>query len=183
MRPEYYAGWINLDCTSLDGVDVVADLDDCGHTPLPFDDDCIDEFHASHLIEHLKNPLPFMQELWRTAKRDAKAVFRVPYGSSDTAYEDPTHVRAYFMQSFDYFSQPAYWRADYGYSGDWQVEKIYLKVDKNRFAGKKIEEITFAVQNYRNIVKEMVVELKAIKPPREPKKELQTTREVVYMLE
>lgn len=166
-------GWINLDVIKLPGVDVVADLDDCRDTPLPFEDSSIDEFLASHVIEHLRNPLPFMQELHRIAKPGARAVFRVPYGSSDDALEDPTHVRQYFLNSFGYFSQPFYWRADYGYRGDWLTEKVVLTVDGKRHRGKAAEQILFEINTYRNIVQEMVVELRAIKPIREPKLELQ----------
>lgn len=111
-------GWINLDSVPIEGVDIITDLDDCKNTKLPFEDNSIDEFLASHVIEHLHNCLPFMEELHRIAKANAKAVFRVPYGSSDDAFEDPTHVRPYFLNSFQYFSQPLYWRADYGYRGD-----------------------------------------------------------------
>jgi predicted SAM-dependent methyltransferase len=96
-------GWINLDIVARDGVDIIADLDDCQKTSLPFEDNGIDEFLASHVIEHLHKPLPFMEEIHRIAKPNAKAVFRLPYGSSDDAFEDPTHVRQYFLKSFDFF--------------------------------------------------------------------------------
>lgn len=49
-------GWINVDAKQLPGVDLVADLDHCQDVPLPFDSDSIDEFLASHVIEHLVNP-------------------------------------------------------------------------------------------------------------------------------
>lgn len=175
--------WVNLDCVSLPGVDVVLDLDNCGNVPLPFEDNSIDEFLASHVIEHIKNPLPMMQELHRVAKTGAKAVFRCPYGSSDDAFEDPTHVRQYFLNSFGYFSQPFYWRADYGYKGDWKVEKIYLVVDKDRYKNIKPEEILKEVHLYRNIVKEFIVELIAVKPIREARKELQTPQKVEFILD
>lgn len=164
--------WINLDVVPLDGVDVITDLDDCQKTKLPFADNEIDEFLASHVIEHLHNPLPFMEEIHRIAKPNAKATFRVPYGSSDDAFEDQTHVRPYFLKSFGYFSQPFYWMADYGYRGDWLTEKIVLLVDAHVHQGKNVEQIMFEINTFRNIVKEMIVELRAIKPIREAKAEL-----------
>ncbi|RAV15590.1 class I SAM-dependent methyltransferase [Paenibacillus contaminans] len=166
-------GWINLDFVDVPGVDVVADLNNCASTPLPFEDDSIDTFLASHLLEHISNTLPLMQELHRIAKPGATAVFRLPYGSSDDAYEDPTHVKQYFLQSFGYFSQPYYWRADYGYRGDWLTEKITLFVDRAVYENTPISEIMNDVRKYRNVVLEMVVETRAIKPIREPRKELQ----------
>src|SRR5258708_31966184 len=68
---------------------------------------------GSHVIEHLRDPLPFMEELWRVSRPGAKAVFRCPYGSTDDADEDPTHVRRMFAGSWGYFGQPHYHRAQY----------------------------------------------------------------------
>jgi SAM-dependent methyltransferase len=165
-------GWINLDIIPGEGVDVVADLDACAETPLPFEDDSIEEFLGVHVLEHLHNPLPLMQELHRIAKPDARAYITVPYGSSDDAAEDPTHVRLYYLGSFSYFSQPTYWRADYGYRGDWLVEKIILRVSEKRYAGKSAAEIYEEVMHGRNVVVEMTGNLVAVKPAREPKQEL-----------
>jgi hypothetical protein len=41
-----------------------------------------------------------MQELHRIAKPNGKLVIRCPHGASDDAWEDPTHVRAFFARSF-----------------------------------------------------------------------------------
>ncbi|MED5247670.1 class I SAM-dependent methyltransferase [Priestia sp. LL-8] len=174
--------WINLDIMGRQGVDIIADLERCSETPLPLGDHSIDEFYASHLIEHIHHTLPMMQELHRVAKNDAKAVFRLPYGSSDDAYEDPTHVRQYFLNSFGYFSQPYYWRADYGYRGDWKTEKISLLVSEAVYKDKSFHEIYEDVMKKRNVVSEMVVELRAIKPIRESKKELQTRPLIKFLM-
>lgn len=176
-------GWINLDCMELPGVDIVANLDNCKRVSLPFQDNSIDEFFAGHVIEHINDSLSMMQELHRIAKPGAKAVFRCPYGSSDDAYEDPTHIRRYFLNSFGYFSQPFYWRADYGYRGDWQIQTTSLIVDKERFKGKSHEEIMYEIYTYRNIVKEMIVELIAVKPIRQPRRELQSRNNIKIILE
>jgi SAM-dependent methyltransferase len=175
-------GWVNLDAQTGPGVDVVADLDQCDRFALPFVDDTFDEFLASHLYEHLRNPLPFMQELHRVARPGAKAVFKTPYGSSDDAFEDPTHVRQCFLNTFGFYSQPWYWRADYGYRGDWQVRHIRLLVSRKRYAGKSVDEIMTDVVRLRNVVEEMVVDLVAVKPIREPKQELHTTASLEFVL-
>jgi len=176
------AGWVNLDLLPGQGVDVVADLDKCGEVPLPFESDTFDELLAAHVFEHIRNPLPFMQELHRVAKGGAKAVFRVPYGSSDDAFEDPTHVRRCFMNTFGYFSQPFYWRADYGYRGDWKTERIRLMVSKKRYQGKDLNAVLEEVMHLRNVVLEMSVDLVAVKPIRAAKMELQTQCKVEVML-
>jgi SAM-dependent methyltransferase len=162
-------GWINVDSVMLPEVDVVVDLE--GAT-LPFENDSVTEMAGSHLLEHIKNSLGLMQELHRIAKPGATAVFRVPYGSSDDADTDPTHVRRYFWGSWGYFSQPYYWRADYGYRGDWELEDVLLIV-KDEYRGKSWTEVFQAVEERRNVVKEMVATLRAIKPIRPPLRALQ----------
>jgi len=104
-------GWVNIDCSPVPGVDHVVDFDD--KPVLPFGDDSVMYSEGSHVIEHLRDPLPFMEELWRVTRPGAKAVFRCPYGSTDDADEDPTHVRRMFAGSWGYFGQPHYWRAQY----------------------------------------------------------------------
>jgi ubiquinone/menaquinone biosynthesis C-methylase UbiE len=165
---DVHHNWINLDAKRLPGVDVVADLDACRATPLPFPSDSIDEFLGSHVLEHLRDPLACMQELHRIAKPNATAVFRVPYGSSDDADEDPTHVRRFFLHSFYYFSQLGYTHADYGYRGDWETVSIVLTVDAARHAGKDYEQLSEEIRSQRNVVREMIATLRAVKPARTP---------------
>ena len=172
-------GWVNLDAVALPGVNVVADLERCEGTKLPFDDDSVDELLLSHVLEHVRNVLPMMQELHRVAKPDAKLTALVPYGSSDDAFEDPTHVRQMFVGSFGYFSQPYYWRADYGYRGDWQPERITLLVSASDLEREGVDGLWKRIQRERNLVQEMVAELVAVKPVREPTRALQRAPLVV----
>jgi len=166
-------GWTNVDTVAGPGVDVVANLDDVTRVPLPFADDSVDEILGSHLLEHVRDPLALMQELHRIAKPGGSAVFNVPYGSSDDAFTDPTHVRPYFLDSFGYFSQPTFWRADYGYRGDWHPGYIMLKVDRARYATVSDENILADVEYLRNVVLEMTVVMLAIKPIRPQERHLQ----------
>ena len=115
-----------------------------------------------------------MQELHRIAKPNGKLVIRCPHGASDDAWEDPTHVRAFFAQSFGYFTQPFYWRADYGYRGDWQPAKIVFAVDGRTHQGMTVEAIAKQIEMQRNVVREMIAELIAIKPIRQPLRKLQS---------
>jgi hypothetical protein len=165
-------GWINLDSYPLPGVGLVADLELCGTVPLALPDNFVDEFLLSHVMEHIRNVLPMMQELHRVAKPNAVMKVHVPYGSSDDAYEDPTHVRQMFIGSFGYFSQPYYWRADYGFRGDWVAEDLELVV-KQDFAHLSPADVMRHVQYGRNIVVEMIATLRAVKPIREPLRDLQ----------
>ena len=167
------AGWINVDAVDLPGVDLVADLDRMSERGLPYPDGSVEAIALSHVLEHLRDPLSLMQELHRVARPGATAVVRTPHGASDDAHEDPTHVRAYFPGSFGYFSQPYYWRADYRYRGDWQPERVTLLVSRSDLECDGVDGLWRRIQRERNLVQEMVVELVAIKPAREPDRALQ----------
>jgi hypothetical protein len=121
-----------------------------------------------------------MEELHRISKPDGLLMIKIPYGSTDDAFTDPTHVRQYFRGSFGYFSQPFYWRADYGYRGDWKPLRIELHLF-DHFKGMPYDEQLIAVDTYRNVVQEMVVYLQAIKPIRATNAELQTKPEIVFV--
>jgi SAM-dependent methyltransferase len=172
-------GWINLD--KCGGVDIVADLEQCAPGSLPIESDSIDEFLLSHVLEHIRSPLPLFEELHRIASPGASMTARVPYGSSDDAWEDPTHVRPYYLDSFGYFGQPYYWRADYGYRGDWQVEEIALTMRDRSLASASLEAIAAAVRTGRNVVSEMTATLRAVKPIREASKHLRRSPKVRYL--
>lgn len=161
-------GWVNVDHAAMPGVDLVAELDDPDKVTLPYPDDSADEFLLSHVIEHIHYPLPLMAELWRVAAPGARMTIRCPYGSTDDAWEDPTHVRPQFLNSFGYFGQGAYKRADYGYRGDWEVERISLAVPRARYELVPPNEIGADVMTARNVVVEMVAYLRAVKPARDP---------------
>lgn len=171
-------GWINLDLCDDVGVDVVHDLEMI--SPLPFDESSIDEIYASHVIEHVRNFLALGEELHRIAKPGARMVVRVPYGSSDDAFEDPTHVRQCFLGTFGYWSQHAYWKADYGYRGDWKIIVSQLVLSKAH-EGLGADVLQHAIMHDRNVVNEMVVVMECVKPARKAERNKEQHRvELVF---
>lgn len=165
-------GWINIDSAPLSGVDLVCNLEEVRQIPIALPEGSVELFYLSHVLEHVRDSLGLMEELWRLASPGAVAVIRVPHGASDDAWEDPTHVRPYFGDSFLYFSQPAYWRADYGYRADWRPDKLEYRVRRHRCDGLGEKEILNKIQFDRNVVKELICEMSAIKPMRAAKAEL-----------
>jgi hypothetical protein len=165
--------WVNLDLAAGPGVDVVADLDACRTTPLPFVDDSVSRLRMIHVLEHIGDTLALMQELHRIAEPGALMLIHSPYGSSDDAYEDPTHRQRFFMNSFAYFGQPAFWRADYGYRGDWEVDTLVLTMPAADNQGLSEHEMTRKVFERRNFVLEIQAVMKAIKPIRPADRGLQ----------
>ena len=178
--------WYNLDRSAHPrfraGIDLVLDLEfppychwnKSYYAPIP--DDYFSAGEMAHCIEHLHKPLPVMEELHRIMEPNAKLVVSCPYGSSDDAFEDPTHYRQYFIMSWYYFSQNAYHKADYGYRGDWELEQLTLKVHGSKVRGMKHEEILRTIYRDRNIVAEQIATLRCIKPIRQPDPHARWTR-------
>lgn len=160
-------GFLNVDCVPLEGVEVVVNLDDATKVTLPWLDDTVDEFAMIHVLEHIAHPLPLMQEAWRCAKPGATFTIACPYGSSDDADEDPTHVRRIFLNTFGFFGQPYFWRADYGYRGDWTVDHLTLDIPAH-YRGVADDEVMRDVMLLRNVVSQITAVLTAVKPAREP---------------
>jgi SAM-dependent methyltransferase len=162
-------GWINIDRDPA-VADLFCDLDAPGlHLPYPCGS--VEQFFMSHVLEHLRYPLPCMKELWRVAKPGATLEIRTPHGASDDAWEDQTHVRPYFPNSFLAFGQPYYWRSgEVGYRGDWKVAEIQLLVDPQwvESPGDNLKYLPII----RNWCIEMRALLSAVKPARSRSREL-----------
>ncbi|MBL6600332.1 MAG: hypothetical protein ISP41_15710 [Alphaproteobacteria bacterium] len=170
--------WVNIDGADLAGIDFTVDLDDCATTRLPLPDDHFEKMEMIHVLEHLRYPLPLMQELWRAAAPGARLFIKVPHAGHDDAWVDPTHVRALTPHTFTYFAQPKYVDMDYGYTGDWRVERCDLIVLRNVFNRIGRDRMPEAVIRDRNVVKEIAVTLIAEKPARPRLKELE--EQLVY---
>lgn len=172
-------GFVNVDWVDGPGIDLVANLDHPTKVELPWADDSVTEMWLSHVIEHLHHPLPLFAELWRVAVPGCLITVRCPYGSSDDADEDPTHVRRMFAGSWLYFSAPAYWKADYNYRGDWQPERLVLRT-KPEVHHLNDMELRHAITFSRNTIGEMECVLRAVKPARPPDGALQQNPTVAF---
>jgi SAM-dependent methyltransferase len=167
---DYKEGWVNLDRNATVKADVYCELDNKFLVKfLPFEKDTFTHIYMSHILEHIVNPLPLMQDLHRVAAPGCELLIRTPYGSSDNAWEDPTHVRPYFLGSFGYFSQAAYGGADYGYRGDWETvsRTLILKAETGiEQIQDNLEDVLSVIMVQRNLVDEIQVTMRAVKPIR-----------------
>lgn len=100
-------GFVNVDNVPLPGVDVVADLDQ----PWPWKDATAEYIKASHIFEHIRNPIMFMTEAHRVLAVDGLLDIRVPGGVMTGGYwlphpnsfTDPTHLRHCTPSTWDYW--------------------------------------------------------------------------------
>ncbi len=95
-------GMTGIDFNSTTDADVVHDLN---VFPYPFEDNSFEEIHCSHILEHLPDLISVMRELYRISKPGAKIFVEAPYWSSHRAFKDPTHIRFFTDNTFDYFSE------------------------------------------------------------------------------
>ena len=120
-KPE---GFIGVDIASRPNVDVVANL----NSRFPFPDSSADVIRAHDVIEHLQDRIHTMNELWRVAKPDGVIDIRVPSTDGRGAFQDPTHISFWNINSFMYYciEYPAYLKLNqiYGFKGAFKVESM-----------------------------------------------------------
>lgn len=83
-------------------VDVVADLLD----GLPFADRVIDRVYAVHVLEHIVDLVPVMNDLHRVLADDGVLHVLSPHWRTVNAVADPTHVKYLDVQTFKWFCTP-----------------------------------------------------------------------------
>ncbi len=92
---------VTVDIDPLHKPDVLHDL---SVVPWPFADNQFSEIIAHHVIEHIDNIIPVMQELHRVCRPDGEIHIEVPHHTSWCA-KDPCHKAYYSYFSFDGFIQ------------------------------------------------------------------------------
>ncbi|MBT7556620.1 methyltransferase type 11 [Candidatus Woesearchaeota archaeon] len=93
-------GYYNLDIIRLQGVDIIADM----NQPLDLiPDNSVSCVYTQHALEHIKNLQGLMQELSRICCSDAIITIVVPHFSNPYYYSDPTHIRPFGLYSMSYF--------------------------------------------------------------------------------
>lgn len=120
-------GYINIDKRKEVNPDLQIDLEDA---KLPYEENSVDEIYTSHLLEHITNFNPLIEEMYRVLKPNAKILIFAPYGLSEGGIRDSTHVRWLAVGTFDYFdkSNPHLYNI-YKYKTDLKVIKAERKGD------------------------------------------------------
>ena len=113
-------GFINVD---LKNADIDANLDDDW---IFAPNDSADFVLAAHVFEHLKSPIHTMNELYRILKPGGTAEIHVPSTDGRGAFQDPTHISFWNINSFQYYSSQKNWAwhslcKTYGFKGDFKI--------------------------------------------------------------
>jgi SAM-dependent methyltransferase len=78
---------------------VVADL----NKPWPFYNGEVDHFRAYDIIEHLRDKIFTMNEMWRCLAPKGTVEIAVPTTDGPGAFMDPTHISFWHERSFMYY--------------------------------------------------------------------------------
>jgi glycosyltransferase involved in cell wall biosynthesis len=90
-------GYLTVD---QEGADITCDLND----GIPLPDNSVGVINASHVLEHLKDPIKSMREIHRVLAHGGWAMIEVPSTDGRGAWQDPTHVSFWNEHSFWYYT-------------------------------------------------------------------------------
>ena len=115
-------GWVNLDIAPLPGVDVVHDLD---VFPWPFGEGAFDEIECIDVLEHLRALPRAMEEIHRLLAPGGRILIEGPHFTSYTVATDPTHRRAFAINTFEYFTERSF--LGRGYYFDFSFDRVHTR--------------------------------------------------------
>jgi len=93
-----HSEFINIDYSKSANPDLILDLE---KEKFPYEENSVSLIHASHILEHIENIIPLINECYRVLMPKAKMIIEVPQG--DGTWADPTHKRAFSKLSFRYY--------------------------------------------------------------------------------
>lgn len=90
-------GYTTID---FEGADIIHDLNE----GIPLPDNSVGVINASHVLEHLKDPIKSMREIHRVLAHGGWAFIEVPSTDGRGAFQDPTHISYWNENSFLYYT-------------------------------------------------------------------------------
>lgn len=91
-------GYVTID---QEGGNITCDLNE----GIPLPDNSVGVINASHVLEHLKDPIKSMSEIHRVLCDGGWAFIEVPSTDGRGAWQDPTHVSFWNQNSFWYYTR------------------------------------------------------------------------------
>lgn len=91
---------VGIDISPLSQADIIHNLD---IHPWPLPDNSFNKIICRHIVEHIADPVAFMNELHRVAAPRCQIEIVTPHFTNACSYWDPTHKHHFSLFSFDYF--------------------------------------------------------------------------------
>jgi SAM-dependent methyltransferase len=104
--PNHDRTYYGIDIQPFPGVDLTWDLE---QSPIPLPDGCADEIVCSHVLEHIHNLIPLLNDCHRLLAPGGRFQAVVPQVCDSggtwhaSAFQDPTHVRFFVPATWGYF--------------------------------------------------------------------------------
>jgi glycosyltransferase involved in cell wall biosynthesis len=95
-------GYVGIDKRKLNADDIVYDLE---KPNWPFEDGSVGVFRANDAVEHLRDPINTMSEIYRCLADFGWVMIEVPSTDGRGAFQDPTHVSFWNSNSFWYYTK------------------------------------------------------------------------------
>jgi hypothetical protein len=163
-------GWINVDRDAASGTEIVFDLENCAKQSLPMAGDSIDGLFMCRGFSRINAVLPMMQELYRIAKAGARFIIRI---RPDRARGGMAHERLYALDDFARYGQPARAGSDDDYNADWRIVRMKVVADPSLINSEGEARALERVARQPDLIRELIIELRAVKPPRPRQPDLQ----------
>ena len=114
------------------GIDVVAGtqadiVHDLNMTPWPLESDQFEVVRLWSVLEHLRDVIGVVGEVYRVSRSGATVIIGVPHFSSVNAYSDPTHAHLFSSSFMDYFIEGTDLSRSFGF-----YSKARFRLDERR---------------------------------------------------
>ena len=154
------SGFVGIDITKKGTqADVAWDLE---KFPYPFKSRSVSAIYCAHYIEHTRDLIAFMNELWRITLTGSELEFIAPYYTSVRATADPTHTRFISENTFYYYDKS--WRKEnklehYPIKTNFKLVKIDYHIYPD-FKDLSDEDLLYASRHMWNVYDDIHVILK-----------------------
>jgi SAM-dependent methyltransferase len=105
-------GAVGIDLVAGTQADIVHDLN---VTPWPLEDNTFEFVRLWSVLEHLRDVVAVVNEVYRVSKPGATVIIGTPHFSSVNAYTDPTHQHLLSASFMDYFIEGTELSGTYGF--------------------------------------------------------------------
>ena len=112
--------WKDFETVDLFDANIITDLNE----KWPFEDNSVGVIRASHIVEHLKNPIHIMNEAYRVLAPGGWIFIEVPSTDGRGAFQDPSHISFWNQNSFWYYTNRDYARYIPTFTGRFQASRV-----------------------------------------------------------
>jgi predicted SAM-dependent methyltransferase len=146
---------LTMDMLDSEAVDIVHNINN-GLAFIP--DASVNEYHSTHVFEHIENFEQLMFEMYRTLKPGGRIIGTVPHFANPYFYSDYTHSKYFGLYTFSYFSKKRYFKRqvpNFYTSLNFEIVKMELEFDSPFWVTKVFKKFWQLIFNSCKIMREI----------------------------